>query len=38
MLHFFDLTSYAARKNPRRVLDLFRRLREAASSATCNSC
>ncbi len=30
LLHFFDLTSYAARKNPLAVLDLFRRLREAA--------
>ena len=29
LLHFFDLTSYAARKNPHGVLDLFRRLRRA---------
>lgn len=29
LLHFFDLTSYAARKNPHAVLDLFRRLRRA---------
>ncbi len=30
LLHFFDITSYAARKNPLAVLDLFRRLRAAA--------
>ncbi len=30
LLHFFDLTSYAARKNPFGVLDLFGRLRRAA--------
>jgi hypothetical protein len=30
LLHFFDLTSYAARKNPLGVLDLFGRLRRAA--------
>lgn len=30
LLHFFDLTSYAVRKNPAAVLDLFRRLRDAA--------
>ena len=29
LLHFFDVSSYAARKNPLAVLDLFRRLREA---------
>ena len=29
LLHFFDLTSYAARKNPHAVLELFRRLRRA---------
>lgn len=28
LLHFFDLTSYAARKNPDAVLALFRRLRQ----------
>ncbi len=27
LLHFFDLTSYASRKNPEAVLDLFARLR-----------
>ncbi len=30
LLHFFDLTSYAARKNPLAVLELFGRLRRAA--------
>jgi glycosyltransferase involved in cell wall biosynthesis len=30
LLHFFDLTSYASRKNPLAVVELFRRLREAA--------
>lgn len=29
LLHFFDLTSYAVRKNPHAVLELFRRLRRA---------
>ena len=29
LLHFFDLSSYAARKNPLAVLDLFERLRAA---------
>ncbi len=29
LLHFFDVSSYAARKNPLAVLDLFRRLRQA---------
>ncbi len=29
LLHFFDLSSYAARKNPLAVLDLFERLRSA---------
>jgi len=28
-LHFFDTTSYVARKNPQAVLELFRRLRRA---------
>lgn len=30
MLHFFDLTSYASRKNPLAVLALFRQLRRTA--------
>ena len=30
LLHFFDLTSYAVRKNPQGVLDLFARLRRSA--------
>ena len=29
LLHFFDISSWASRKNPGAVLDLFRRLREA---------
>ncbi|MDE2334859.1 MAG: glycosyltransferase family 4 protein [Rhodospirillales bacterium] len=29
LLHFFDLSSYASRKNPQAVLALFERLREA---------
>jgi hypothetical protein len=29
LLHFFDLSSYATRKNPQAVLDLFNRLRAA---------
>jgi glycosyltransferase involved in cell wall biosynthesis len=35
LLHFLDLSSYAARKNPQAALDLFARLRAARPLADC---